>query len=67
MQNDEMKLYAMFLLQGLGAFDKALDRSPTPTHIVLCGRGGIGRRAALRSLWELNPVEVQVLSAAPLN
>ena len=32
---------------------------------LMCGRGGTGRRAALRSLWELNPVEVQILSAAP--
>ncbi len=35
---------------------------PTP---VMCGRGGTGRRAALRSLWELNPVEVRVFSTAP--
>ena len=36
-----------------------------PFVMQVCGRGGTGRRAALRSLWELNPVEVRVFSAAP--
>ena len=31
----------------------------------VCGRGGIGRRACLRCMWA-TPVEVQVLSTAPL-
>ncbi len=33
----------------------------------LCGRGGIGRRATLRSLFPILGVEVQIFSAAPLN
>lgn len=33
--------------------------------MIVCPGGGIGRRARLRALWEVIPVEVQVFSRAP--
>src|SRR5262249_4348438 len=38
---------------------------PVATMGPACAGGGIGRRARLRALWAVRPVEVQVLSSAP--